>query len=181
MPRRKKYKSISSSTSKKFQGGSQYFPPEKGEYHLPGANYAGPGTQVRKRVSMGIEGTTNSDKAAKVHDVQYTDLRDKVRNNEISKEDAEKEARASDNLLLYAVRKNLISLDPLEVFHSNAINAGISSKKMLEDVGLLNKLKYLKIGKIDPVKKLRNNMTKTDSTDFEERRKERETKISNVI
>lgn len=41
------------------------------EYHLPGHNYAGPGTRVKSNILNDIKPTTALDAAALVHDVEY--------------------------------------------------------------------------------------------------------------
>jgi len=41
------------------------------EFHLPGHNYAGPGTRVISKVLAGVKPTSQLDAAALVHDVEY--------------------------------------------------------------------------------------------------------------
>lgn len=41
------------------------------EYHLPGHNYAGPGTRVKSNIINDVKPTTALDAAALVHDVEY--------------------------------------------------------------------------------------------------------------
>lgn len=41
------------------------------EYHLPGHNYAGPGTHVKNRVLNRVKPTTALDTAALIHDIEY--------------------------------------------------------------------------------------------------------------
>lgn len=44
------------------------------EYHYPGTNYLGPGTQIRRRILTNIKPTSDIDAIARQHDVDY--LRD---------------------------------------------------------------------------------------------------------
>jgi hypothetical protein len=44
----------------------------RGEFHYPGTNYLGPGTNIRDRIILGIAPTTNVDRAALQHDIDYT-------------------------------------------------------------------------------------------------------------
>lgn len=41
------------------------------EFHLPGHNYAGPGTHVKNRVLNRVKPTTALDTAALIHDIEY--------------------------------------------------------------------------------------------------------------
>jgi hypothetical protein len=43
----------------------------KNEYHIPGYNFCGPGTQVEARLRRGDKGVNKLDNACRVHDVEY--------------------------------------------------------------------------------------------------------------
>ena len=50
------------------------------EYHVPGYQYLGPGTKLKKRLARGDPGKNRLDRIAKQHDINYsvaTNLRDK--------------------------------------------------------------------------------------------------------
>ena len=49
-------------------------PPRKGERHLPGYNYCGPGTDYNRRVRTGVRPVNALDSASMVHD-KYTETR----------------------------------------------------------------------------------------------------------
>jgi hypothetical protein len=49
---------------------ARYVPPfDKREQHLPGMNYCGPGTNVRKRMQLKVEPVDELDRAAFRHDI----------------------------------------------------------------------------------------------------------------
>ncbi|KAK7605155.1 hypothetical protein V9T40_007013 [Parthenolecanium corni] len=41
--------------------------------HLPGYNYAGPGTHLERNLEMGVQPVNKLDKAAMYHDIAYSD------------------------------------------------------------------------------------------------------------
>ena len=43
------------------------------EMHLPGYQYCGPGTKLKKRLARGDPGINNLDQACKDHDIAYSD------------------------------------------------------------------------------------------------------------
>lgn len=50
------------------------------EFHVPGYQYLGPGTKLKKRLARGDPGINRLDKIAKQHDIDYSharNLRDK--------------------------------------------------------------------------------------------------------
>ena len=47
------------------------------EYHLPGYNFCGPGTEVAKRISRGDQPINELDACCLVHDLVYFDTTDK--------------------------------------------------------------------------------------------------------
>jgi len=49
------------------------------EYHLPGYNFCGPGTEVEKRLARGDEPINELDACCLVHDLVYVDTKDKDR------------------------------------------------------------------------------------------------------
>ena len=76
------------------RGGSMRYQPKKGgaldiqkvlektgiEFHVPGYQYLGPGTHLKKRLARGDPGINRLDRIAKQHDIDYSkakNLRDK--------------------------------------------------------------------------------------------------------
>ena len=56
------------------------------EFHIPGYHYAGPGTQLTKRLARGDPGINRLDKIAKQHDIAYskaTNLQDKWKADDV--------------------------------------------------------------------------------------------------
>ena len=50
------------------------------EFHLPGYQFAGPGTKLQKRLALGQQGKNRLDRIARTHDIDYsmaTSLHDK--------------------------------------------------------------------------------------------------------
>ena len=56
------------------------------EFHIPGYQYAGPGTQLTKRLARGDPGINRLDKIAKQHDIAYSkakNLQDKWKADDV--------------------------------------------------------------------------------------------------
>lgn len=56
------------------------------EFHIPGYHYAGPGTQLTKRLARGDPGINRLDKIAKQHDIAYSkakNLQDKWKADDV--------------------------------------------------------------------------------------------------
>lgn len=56
------------------RAGVKWVPPRKGEIHLPGYNYCGPGTDYFRRIRNGVKPVNALDAACVVHD-KYTEIR----------------------------------------------------------------------------------------------------------
>ena len=124
------------------KGLSDYQRPRSGEWHAPLANYLGPGTQVVRRVNSGVKPTTATDSAAKRHDIQYHNIGVKLARKQISRAEAIKQVHKSDNELLRTAFANKLSINPVNAAHSTAVIAGISGKKILQDIGAMDELKF---------------------------------------
>ena len=127
---------------KQIQGGysvRDWVPPRAGELHLPLGNYIGPGTDIRE----GVKPTTNTDAAARVHDIEYHNIGARLATGRISRAVAAKQVKASDNKLMKAALKSKLSLNPVENAHSTAAIAGILGKKGLQAVGAMDQLKFV--------------------------------------
>lgn len=59
------------------------------EAHLPGYNFLGPGTKLRKRLARGDKGINKLDEAAKRHDIAYSKNKDVEKRHEADRELAE--------------------------------------------------------------------------------------------
>lgn len=113
------------------------------EKHMPFANYEGPSTRVRWRLSQGIRPTTNTDAGAKRHDIDYSNIGTKLKRGLITPEQAKQMIRASDNRLISTARANQHSLNPVERLHAKAASTGIGLKNIAEDIGLMSELKFV--------------------------------------
>ena len=138
---------------------------ENGNYekHAPFGNYIGPNTDVLRRIREGVKPTTETDAAAQRHDIAYYTIRQGLRKQTLSIPMAKEKTREADNRLLTDAKRNLRRKfgHPVEMAHASAALAGIGSKEMLEDAGILDPLKFIGKGKIkDPLKKLRKEMTR---------------------
>jgi len=47
------------------------------EYHLPGYNFCGPGTELKKRLARGDKPINDLDAACMIHDIAYADSDDR--------------------------------------------------------------------------------------------------------
>jgi Phospholipase A2-like domain len=115
-----------------------------GELHILGANWEGPHTRVEERLKRGDVGTTASDAAAKIHDLDYRDIGNKLRRGEISRDMANAEIRKSDNQLLERIKKGRkTDTSILNKIHAAAGDTGIKVKKIAEDIGLMDRTKFI--------------------------------------
>lgn len=60
------------------------------EAHLPGYNYCGPGTRLKKRLARGDKGINGLDEACKIHDIAYSKYSDNAHRRQADKELAER-------------------------------------------------------------------------------------------
>ena len=152
-----------------------YVPPRIGpnglELHVPGANFEGPRTDIKRRLREGVKPTTRTDAAARTHDIQYHNIGVQLATGKITRAEAVNQIRASDNRLLKTAVKAKLSLNPVEHLHSNAAIAGILGKKGLQTVGAMDELAFVgnddeeleggrKPKKKDPIKGLRKRFKK---------------------
>lgn len=56
------------------------------ELHIPGYNYCGPGTKLKKRLDRGDKGINPLDEACKIHDIAYSRFSDAGRRYQADKE-----------------------------------------------------------------------------------------------
>jgi hypothetical protein len=60
------------------------------ELHIPGYNYCGPGTKLKKRLARGDRGINPLDEACKIHDIAYSNYKDAGHRQQADKELAER-------------------------------------------------------------------------------------------
>ncbi|MDA7788258.1 hypothetical protein N8951_00730 [bacterium] len=81
------------------RSGGRYVPPyDSKEKHLPGYNYCGPGTNVTRRMSEGVQPVNELDAACQAHDIDIEERGPKRRAG------SAKEIRASDSRLARAAK-----------------------------------------------------------------------------
>jgi len=84
------------------KGKVRYVPPyDKREQHLPGMNYAGPGTHVWRRMRAGVKPIDELDQLAYTHDL-FTEIRGPYRSK-----GRRKQLRAADKDLLRGAKRLL--------------------------------------------------------------------------
>jgi hypothetical protein len=113
------------------------------ELHLPFANYAGPRTDIVRRIREGVKPTTAVDAAAMKHDIQYHNIGVKLAKGQISRQQAVNQIKTSDNQLMKTALYNKLSLNPVNAMQSTAVLAGIGGKKILQGVGAMDELKFV--------------------------------------
>lgn len=121
---------------------SGYMPPMPGEFHLPFHNFTGPGTRLKERLELGIKPMNKVDAASLIHDQTYGIITDKLKSGEITKEEAARQVRQADQDLICTVT----AMPPNEAPPDNSakwVNRIMSMKIYLEDMGMLNKLKFI--------------------------------------
>ena len=113
-----------------------WVPPRTGPYglelHAPLANYEGPRTDVMRRLREGVKPTTNTDAAAKQHDIQYYRIGQQLARGVITRPQAIQQVKTADNKLMKSALVNKLSVNPVENMHANLALAGIAGKKALQ-------------------------------------------------
>lgn len=152
-----------------WQSGNQetvVFPGEKHMRVLRGKNigtpyqFAGPGTNITRRLNAGMLGINGIDAGARIHDLEYYKMMKRQQAGEVV---TQAEVRASDQKLLDAVRKYK-SDDPATAY---MMILGFQSKFKLEDLGVMPYMKFVK----DPNLSMSDEMLKLQGQDFKGRAK----------
>lgn len=117
------------------------------EMHVPFANYEGPGTDIERRLREHIPPTSNTDAAAKQHDIAYHNIGVKLMKGQITREEAEKLIRNADKKITSAALKNTLSLNPVEKLHAVVGATGIIAKMAGEEAGVMDPLMFSKVEK----------------------------------
>lgn len=108
---------------------------KSGQFHYPGYNYLGPGTKVYDKISEGKAPVNDSDAAAMNHDLDY----DYIGKSGWDDDRKKKAVRISDIDFVNRLRNNGEGWN----FGNLAGKIGIGGKIILEDLGLMNPLKFL--------------------------------------
>lgn len=118
--------------------------------HFPYLNYMGPGTDARRRVTMGIPPINRSDAGAMAHDLDYTNIGDDLRSRKIDERTAEHLVRVSDEKLMQIFKNVIANPKPSEgELGSQSAKAGrffMSAKMEAEDRGVASRLAFISSG-----------------------------------
>ena len=120
-------------------------------YGLTRANYAGPGTNLNKRLIRGdppVDGPRGIDAAAKIHDIDYSNAR------------TVKDVRRADNIFIKRVRDSDQS-----GLAKNIVISAIKAKKIGENIGIFRPDTFTELdmegeGGDDPMGRLKNKILK---------------------
>ena len=114
------------------------------EYHVPFMNFAGPNTNLAKRLKRGDKPVNMPDRASMKHDIAYGEIEKRLTGKSISKEEAMKQVRSADLQMLAYMRLN--SYDSGSYFEKSAYaitRGSILSKLALENIGVIDPLKFV--------------------------------------
>lgn len=108
------------------------------EFHIPGYNYAGPGTKVFTRLTRGDKGINELDEACRLHDIEY-----------IMYAGIDKKIAESDDKLRKTARR-------IGGIASYLVNNVFLMKRILEDLKIISPSGFaMKIAKSIPVSEQR--------------------------
>jgi len=110
-----------------------------------------PGTRIKWRLERGFRPTSNTDAAAKTHDIEYWNIASRLKRGLITEAQAKQMVRASDNKLIGTARQYTSSANPVERLHAKLANTGIGVKNLAEDLGLLSEIKFLAPETVDDI------------------------------
>ena len=117
-------------------------------YALGLANYCGPGTSLEGQAPL-----SKSDSICKTHDERYNEISKMAKENKASKEELAKLTRDADNDMLRSLAETKESSLGDKIVHT-ASTLGIKAKTILEDLGIIDPLKFSAAGKKRILKKL---------------------------
>lgn len=151
------------------------------EGHLPFANYCGPGTNLKTRLTRGDKGVTPSDNMCKIHDIDYDKVVEK-RKGDITYCPAE-DVRKADNKLEKGLEKTLKMPGKLNKMHAKMGLAGMRAKKLGEDLGILSPSRFVEPSKEEkkeegkgPARLLKKEIEKQESKAMRESNKKKESR-----
>jgi hypothetical protein len=132
--------------------GDKFVPSLPGEspLHLPGFNFLGPGSSA-DRVKNKVLPVNEIDAGARRHDMDYGLIKEAFKRDQIDRPTANKFVRQSDDQLQAALRESKTN-----GLYNNIIKKGadwaISGKKTLEDLGLLDEMRFVGSGVVEQPK-----------------------------
>ena len=130
-----------------------------GENHDPCANFSGPNTQIEKRLQRGDKPVNYTDSVAMQHDINYMTIGNKLKQGVIDKTQAGAMTRQADMTMIEGLKHVPKGKGS---FYNKAeqklTKQIIQSKMKLEDVGVLDKTKFIGKGE-KPQHKLRKLAT----------------------
>lgn len=134
----------------------------KTEHHYPYHNFCGPGTFLRLRLERGDEPVDYPDACAKVHDIEYQEIHDGIKDGRYSEADVKRLVRASDKKLMNCLSKDrhLSSL-----IRSFIVRKIIHSKTKLEDLKVLKASSFVKPDATKPAPPPSAQVTTSDPAD----------------
>jgi len=127
---------------KKIYGPYQKALPGESATHLPGHNFTGPGTDVNRRIAMGIKPTNAVDAGAMRHDLAYNAIYDGVKNGTIARAKIPELVRKADMDLLNTV-SNLRGRDRPADGSANVVRAAMLAKMAGEKAGVISPNKFV--------------------------------------
>ncbi len=136
---------VSNLISKKFGKNPEARPIFPGEQHivlptrfgLTRANFAGPGTQVERRVrrgDRGVDGTRGIDAISKIHDIDYVNARTSA------------DVRRADNKMIASVKRSSAGPKTKAI-----VLAALKAKKLGEDIGVIDVNTFTQVTEDDNV------------------------------
>ncbi len=115
-----------------------------GENHAPCANFSGPGTQIEKRLQRGDKPVNYTDAVAMNHDISYMTIGNKMREGIIDKTQAGAMTRQADMTMVDGLRRAPKGKGSFYKKAEEKLTKQIIQSKMkLEDVGVLDKTKFI--------------------------------------
>lgn len=156
------YKAINNRFGKSIDDKFQPALPGEDPAHAPGYNFLGPGSNAQQRIKMGVQPVNQTDRAAMQHDLEYTAIKNSFLNGRITREQADRLTRLSDNKL----QRTLSDVKPAttgETVVNKVANVAIGAKKVGEDLGLLDAGEFVGLtgnGKKRPLNKLKKQAFK---------------------
>lgn len=111
----------------------------KGEFHFPGHNFTGPGTNLEERLRRGDKPVDPTDEASLQHDKDYVQIRKDLGARKINKKQALRRVRKADVRMLkkmFKDRGRSAMHSPQAVLSNTAATLAISGKVALEAIGV---------------------------------------------
>lgn len=124
-------------------GYGPYVPAVRGEVHIHGANFIGPGTETLERIKHGVKPTTRIDAAAMMHDLDYIRIGALLDQGEITNNEARRMVRMSDKSLMDIVNKRFPNESLQEQYQRKVINFFMFGKDVMERISIWDRLKFL--------------------------------------